>query len=188
MTRTSTWEIAWRQNTVVWSLSLSEVSLTQTNCSLKVGVLCIANSLFLLTPAGQKKSVDSNVQVLTQFSSSLQFLLTHYIPSSSLLTSPSSVAVSLSLSPSLCAVLAVWWVGGGGCGWQAASTRRPSALQLLSHPQWVLERPGGKGLCQVSFHTQHMFLGCNVWDHPLLFCLCYVANRDSHFSHLPYVG
>lgn len=101
MTRTSTWEITWRQNTVVWSLSLSEVSLTQTNCSLKVGVLCIANSLFLLPPAGQKKSVDSNVQVLIQFSSSLQFLLTHYILSSSLLTSPSSVAVSLSLPPSV---------------------------------------------------------------------------------------
>lgn len=62
-------------------------------------MLCIANSLFLLTPAGQKKSVDSNVHVLIQFSSSLQFLLTHYILSSSLLTSPSSVAVSLSLSP-----------------------------------------------------------------------------------------
>lgn len=61
--------------------------------------MCIANSLFLLTPAGQKKSVDSNVHVLIQFSSSLQFLLTHYILSSSLLTSPSSVAVSLSLSP-----------------------------------------------------------------------------------------
>ncbi len=60
---------------------------------------------------------------------------------------------SLYLSLSLCvcgAVLAVWWVGGGGSGWQAACERGPSAFQLLSHHQRVLERPGGESLCQVS--------------------------------------
>ena len=96
-------------------------------------------------------------------------ILTHYIQSSSHFT----IFLFLSLSLSFCAVLAVWWVGGGGGGWQAASTWRPSALQLLSHPQWVLERPGGEGLCQVSCHYQHMFLGCNVWDHPLSFSVCF---------------
>lgn len=153
--------------------------------SLKVGVLCMLIVCFYWPQLAKRN------QLILIFTFSLSFP-PHYSSSWLITSSPPLFSRlfcrRLSLLPFLCAVLAVWWVGGGGCGWQAASTRRPSALQLLSHPQWVLERPGGKGLCQVSFHNQHMFLGCNVWDHPLLFCLCYVANRDSHFSHLPYVG
>lgn len=147
MTRTSTWEITWRQNTVVWSLSLSEVSLTQTNCSLKVGVLCIANSLFLLPPAGQKKSVDSNFQVLIQFSSSLQFLLTHYILSSSLLTSPSSVAVSLSLSLPLCSsgsMVSGWrWLWMTGCQYAKAVCSSATLAPAMSFgaPWWKRPMP-----------------------------------------------
>lgn len=89
-----------------------------------------------------------------------------------------TIPLPISLLTCPCAVLAVWWVGGGGCGWQAASTWRPSALQLLSHPQRVLERPGGESLCQVSCHYQHMFLGCNVWNHPLVFFLRVTVYSD----------
>lgn len=96
------------------------------------------------------------------------------LPSDSFLRVCCSVlTIPLPVRP--CAVLAVWWVGGGGCGRQAASTRRPSALQLLSHPQRVLERPGGEGLCQVSFHYRAYVSGWQCLRSPFFsvrLCAC----------------
>lgn len=111
----------------------------------QTGVLCIANRLFLLTPAGQKKSVDSNIHVLTQFSSSLQFLLTHYILSSSLLTS----LLSPSLSPSLplCSsgsMVSGWrWLWMTGCQYAKAVCSSATLAPAMSFgaPWWKRPMP-----------------------------------------------
>lgn len=47
------------------------------------------------------------------------------------------------------AVLAVWWVGGGGDRWPAASQRREAAVCALGGGDRVLECTAGEGLRQV---------------------------------------